>query len=228
MIPVDIELCPRCNGWSYVKPRRAYARLLARVLTPLGYRLCTRCGWYRLAASHAPSVQEERYQLPILVFEGKQDRPEHRERVETPDEPTHPQPANESVSPDANAEPEVEPCVHQQIGDVLRRAEASARGAEDATLEVKAAVLRAGINRVYAILRQHRALENRDYLIRALALADLEIAVAVESRDPRSYELWSRNLVDIAGTIEAYGAEAPGAVTPRQDPERPSVDPPAQ
>ena len=74
----------------------------------------------------------------------------------------------------------------EQLGRAIRRAEARARRADTATLREQVAILRDGINEVYALLREHRAVGDRDQLIQALAFVDWALALAAESNDPKS------------------------------------------
>ncbi len=90
----------------------------------------------------------------------------------------------------------------EQIGRAIRRAEARARRADTATLTERVAILRDGINDVYALLREHRAVDDRDQLIQVLAFVDWTLALAAESDDPRSFGSSCLDLVQIAWALE--------------------------
>lgn len=90
----------------------------------------------------------------------------------------------------------------EQLGRAIRRAEARARRADTATLGEQVAILREGINEVYALLREHRAVDDRDQLIQVLAFVDWALALAAESGDLESFRSSSLDLVQIAWALE--------------------------
>lgn len=90
----------------------------------------------------------------------------------------------------------------EQIGSAIRRAEARARRASSATLRERVAILRDGINEVYALLREHRAVDDRDQLIQVLAFVDWALVLAAEADDARSFSSSCLDLVQIAWALE--------------------------
>jgi hypothetical protein len=94
------------------------------------------------------------------------------------------------------------PGAREQLGRAIRRAEARARRADTATLREQVSILRDGINEVYALLREHRAVGDRDQLIQALAFVDWALALAAEADDLESFRSSSLDLVQIAWALE--------------------------